>query len=147
MSAEATRGQFVRYAAVGLVSNLVLYLAYLGLTLAGIESKLAMTMLYALGVAQTFVFNKRWSFRHDGAHGPAFVRYCLTYGVGYLLNLTALFILVDVVGYPHQIVQGVMVLVLAVLLFVLQKFWVFGCAGAQRAQALSGPPGHQGGHG
>jgi putative flippase GtrA len=78
-----------------------------------------------VGVAQTFIFNKRWSFRHDGTQGAALIRYCVAYGLGYVINLAALFLFVDRFGYPHQIVQGVLVLMLAAFLFVLQKFWVF----------------------
>ncbi len=117
--------QFLRYGLVGLISNAVLYLVYLALTAVGTEPKLAMTLLYALGVAQTFMFNKHWSFRHGGKHGPAFARYCMSYGLGYVINYLALFVLVDHLGYPHQIVQGVLVLSLAVMLFLLQKFWIF----------------------
>lgn len=117
--------QFARYAMVGVASNLLLYLAYLALTTTGMDPKLSMSSLYALGVAQTFLFNKRWTFRHGGMHGPAFVRYCIAYGLGYVINLLVLVLLVDQMGYPHEIVQGVMVLSLAVMLFLLQKFWVF----------------------
>lgn len=121
----AALGQFLRYGLVGLASNAALYLGYLALTAAGMEVKLAMTLLYALGVAQTFFFNKRWSFRHGGAHSTAFMRYCMSYGLGYVINFSALLVLVDRLGYPHQVVQGVLVLLLALMLFLLQKFWVF----------------------
>jgi putative flippase GtrA len=120
-----TRGQFLRYAMVGLVSNLTLYFAYLGLTILGIEPKIAMSVVYALGVAQTFLFNRTWSFRHDGEPHGAFARYVATYGFGYLLNLAVLWITVDQMGLPHEVVQGIMILSLAVIFFVLQKFWVF----------------------
>ena len=120
-----TAGQFIRYATVGLISNALGYLLYLAFTAAGMEHKMAMTLLYGVGVAQTFFFNKRWSFRHGGMHGPAFARYCIAYGLGYVLNLLALLVLVDRLSYPHEIVQGLMVLSLAVMLFLLQKFWVF----------------------
>lgn len=125
MIGGGTRSQFIRYALVGMISNLLLYFAYLILTAVGIEPKIAMTLLYGVGVTQTFIFNKRWSFRHDGLHGPAFMRYCIAYGLGYVINLLVLIVLVDHLGYPHEIVQGVMVLSLAVMLFLLQKFWVF----------------------
>lgn len=134
---KTTIGQLIRYGIVGVASNAVGYLLYLGITAAGMEHKLAMTLLYAMGVAQTFIFNKRWSFGHGGAHGPAFLRYCLAYSIGYLLNLAALFVLVDKLGYPHQIVQGAMILTLAVMLFLLQKFWVFRSLPSLPAQ--SGP--------
>lgn len=120
-----TRGQFLRYATVGLASNLVLYLAYLGLTMMGMGPKTAMSLLYVLGVAQTFLFNRTWSFRHEGGLHGAFARYVSSYAIGYVLNFAVLWLAVDRLGMPHQIVQGVMILSLAVLLFLLQKFWVF----------------------
>ena len=55
----------------------------------------------------------------------SFARYVATYGFGYLLNLAVLWITVDQMGLPHEVVQGIMILSLAVILFVLQKFWVF----------------------
>ena len=120
-----TRGQFLRYALVGLGSNLILYLAYLLLTSFGLGHKSAMTILYVIGVAQTFLFNRTWSFRHQGGLHGSFARYVAAYAFGYLLNLAVLWIAVDRMGLPHQIVQGIMILTLAVMLFLLQKFWVF----------------------
>lgn len=122
---NTTLGQLIRYGIVGLTSNAVGYLIYLAITKAGIEHKIAMSLLYGVGVAQTFILNKRWSFRHSGAHRIAFVRYCISYSFGYFINLASLYILVDRFGYPHQIIQGMMIIVLAVMLFVLQKFWIF----------------------
>ncbi|AUB83522.1 GtrA family protein [Candidatus Thiodictyon syntrophicum] len=120
-----TIGQFFRYGIVGVLSNAVGYLLYLGMTGVGIGPKVAMTLLYAIGVAQTFVFNKRWTFRHQGHLSIAFVRYIAAYGFGYFLNLFGLLLLVDHMGLPHQLVQGAMILTLAVMLFLAQKFWVF----------------------
>jgi putative flippase GtrA len=125
MNSGSTVTQLFRYGLVGIASSGVLYLAYLELTTSGLGAKLAMSILYALGVAQTFFFNKRWSFGHEGGHGPAFFRYCASYGIGYVVNLTALLLLVDTLGFPHKIVQGVMILTIAAMLFLLQKFWVF----------------------
>jgi putative flippase GtrA len=87
-----------------------------------------MSLLYGLGVLQTFMVNKRWTFAHRGGHGAAFYRYCTAYAMGYLLNLAALYLLVDLQGYPHQIIQAIMVVLLAMMLFAAQKFWVFRTA-------------------
>lgn len=122
---RSTLGQLIRYGIVGLLSNTVGYLLYLAITAAGMEHKLAMTLLYVVGVAQTFAFNKRWSFRHDGASRTAFVRYCSAYLIGYLINLLALFVFVDLLHYSHQIVQGILIFAMAFLLFIIQKYWVF----------------------
>jgi putative flippase GtrA len=119
------RIQLSRYAIVGLASNAVGYILYLGLTALGMGHKTAMTLLFVVGVLQTFVFNKRWSFEHRGAAGGALLRYSGIYGIAYLLNLAALIVLVDTAGMPHQLVQGVLILLLAGMLFLLQKYWVF----------------------
>lgn len=131
MIVRNTLGQFSRYVAVGIGSNLLLYLAYLFLTGSNVGPKAAMSLLYALGVAQTFVFNRNWSFRHEGATHSALARYVATYAFGYFLNLAVLWFAVDRLGLPHQVVQGVMILTLAVLLFLMQKFWVFPTRSAE----------------
>lgn len=122
---KATRRQLFRYAVVGLASNLALYLAYLLLTYIGIGYKSAMSLLYAVGTSLTFVFNRNWTFGHDGHITKAFVGYVSIYAMGYLFNLLALYILVEKIGFAHQWVQGVLIFVVAILLFTLQKLVVF----------------------
>lgn len=117
--------QFIRYVIVGLGSNVFLYLAYLLLTSLGLGPKRAMTLLYAVGVLQTFLLNRRWTFDDKNEIHGTFFRYIITYALGYLFNLGLLYILVDEVGLPHQIVQGVLIFVVAIFLFLLQKYWVF----------------------
>ena len=117
--------QFIKYVIVGLISNGLLYIVYLLLTAYGLGHKTAMTLLYVLGVLQTFIFNKKWTFGNHGAVSRSFFRYCLSYALGYLVNLLALYYFVDNLLFPHEIVQGVMILFNAVMLFFLQKFWVF----------------------
>jgi putative flippase GtrA len=122
---KGTLGQLIRYGVVGLASNLIGYCLYLALTFWGIGPKTAMSILYGVGVAQTFVFNKRWTFKNKADKAPTLLRYCIAYGLGYLMNIVALLLLVDYLGWPHQGVQGAMILSLAAMLFLLQKFWVF----------------------
>jgi putative flippase GtrA len=117
--------QFVRFAVVGLASNALGFGWYLLLTWLGVGPKAAMSLLFLLGTLQTFVFNKRWSFQHDGPTRPVLLRYLAVYGFGYLVNLVMLMLLVDHAGLPHAPVQGAMIIVVAMLMFLLQKFWVF----------------------
>ena len=133
MTSNRATTQFVRFVVVGLMSNLVLYLLYLAITGIGVGSKLAMTLLYIVGALQSFLFNQRWSFGHRGRVGPAFARYVGALGMGYAVNLTGLMLFVDLLAQPHQLVQGVMVLVVAVMLFIAQRYWVFPQASASDA--------------
>lgn len=117
--------QAVRFGVVGLASNALGFCWYLLLTWLGVGPKLAMSVLFCIGTLQTFVFNKRWSFRYQGQDRMVMLRYLVTYGIGYVVNLAALVILVDYMHLRHAIVQGAMVLVVAALMFMLQKYWVF----------------------
>jgi len=39
--------------------------------------------------------------------------------------------MVDRLSYPHKVVQAGLILVLAIALFLAQKFWVFDKSGSQ----------------
>lgn len=117
--------QFFRYVAVGLGTNLFLFVLYLVLTQKGFGHLLAMTMIYFLGVAIGFVFNRAWTFTHQGNWSPAFLRYVVAYFIGYAFNLCVLYLFVDEMGFAHEPVQGTLILVTAIFLFLLQKYWVF----------------------
>jgi putative flippase GtrA len=117
--------QFIRYAAVGLASNGIGFLLYLLMTTLGFGSKVSMSLLYIVGVLQSFIFNRKWTFNYNGNKKVALFRYFLIYGFGYFINFGALVMFVDRFGYPHHWVQGGMILVVAVFIFVMQKIWVF----------------------
>ncbi len=135
MISTGTRRQFMRYATVGLASNLLLYLAYLGLTTMGLEYKTAMSLLYVSGVLLTFIANRVWSFNHSGMAHSAFVRYVIAYVLGYLLNLGLLWLAVDHMRLPHQGVQAAAIVLVAVSLFVMHKYWVFAPTSIERDAA------------
>ncbi len=119
------RIQGLRYIIVGLASNLVLYVVYLFFTMLGMGHKTAMTLLYVIGTLQTFIFNKRWTFSHVGNIQKSMMRYFAAYGGCYVLNFMLLYTFVDGLGWPHALVQGLAILLVAALLFLVQKHWVF----------------------
>jgi len=114
-----------RFAAVGIGSNVVLYLLYLILTWLGMGHKSAMSGLYLLGMVQTFLLNKTWTFAYRGNMHAALGRYLVAYALGYLLNLWMLTLFVDSMGLPHQLVQGLAIPAVAVTMFLIQRHWVF----------------------
>src|SRR4029079_11858452 len=96
MKERSIRTQLLRYTVVGLLSNAVLYGVYVLLTRLGVEPKLAMTITFALGVTQTFVMNRGWTFSYRGSGPHAYLRYWVVYGVAYAVNLLLLIVFVDV---------------------------------------------------
>jgi putative flippase GtrA len=119
------RLQSLRFGIVGLVSNIVLYLLYLLFTGVGSGHKTTMTILFVIGTIQTFIFNKRWTFGYQELKKSIFPRYVMIYSGAYLTNFVALVLFVDYLSFPHEIVQGIMIPLVAVLVFMLQRYWVF----------------------
>lgn len=119
------RLQSLRFGIVGLTSNFVLYLLYLLVVWLGTDPKLAVTLLYILGLSMTFIFNKRWSFSHRGNWRGTAVRYFSLYGILYSSNILVLMFLVDHLYYPHALVQAGVVLVFIPVVFLTQRYWVF----------------------
>ena len=117
--------QLIRFGIVGFISNLMLYFFYIILTEFKYGHKTSMTIVFLLGVTQTFIFNKKWSFSVGCNSVGYYYKYFLSYCLTYIINLIGLFLFVDILYYPHELVQGVMVIFCAFLLFIILKLWVF----------------------
>ncbi len=124
-SSKKTLRQFFSYALIGVLTNVLGYATYLGLTYLWGAPKLTMTALYLAGASIGFLANRRFTFRHDGGIGITGIRYLLAQVAGYLLNLVLLLLFVDWFDFPHQIVQAIAIVVVAIFLFVLLRIFVF----------------------
>jgi len=125
LASQTAARQLFRYAVVGVLTNVSGYGLYLLATYLGGTPKLTMTGLYAIGIALSFFANRKFTFRHDGHIGAAGIRFLFAYFLGYLLNLLLLVIFVDRMNFPHQIVQAVAVVVVALFMFFLSRLFVF----------------------
>lgn len=117
--------QFSRYVTVGVISNAMLYAAYLALTALGVPPKVAMTVTYAAGIVLSFHMNRRWTFDITLPYGRSLGRYVMLYLSGYVLNYVGLALFSDVLGLPHQLVQITIMALLAAYFFVMFRLWVF----------------------
>ena len=119
--------QLISFSVVGLSSNLVGYAVYLVLAETSLGSKLAVAILYPIGVVISYIANKRLTFRHDkGQVFSSAVRYLMVCIFGYFLNLLLIIWFVEILGFPHQIVQIMAIFLVALSSFVLLRMFVFG---------------------
>lgn len=84
-----------------------------------------MTVVFVAGASMGFVGNRRWTFSHRGDSTKAAHRFFIVYAVAYSLNFLAMWIAVDHMGLAHYLVQAVNVVVISILLFIAQKYWIF----------------------
>lgn len=117
--------QLIRYGLVGVGINLILYLGYLLIHYLGLEPKKSMSLMYLIGVSIGFYSHRQWTFAHGGDALRSIVRYVFAHLIGYFINFILLLSLVDHFGYPHELVQGAAIFVVAAFLFLVFKYWVF----------------------
>ena len=137
MASKKTFHQFCTYALIGIVTNVLGFAAYLILTYVWGAPKLTMTALYVFGVSIGFFANRRFTFEQGGSIAVTGVRYLLAQSLGYLLNLVFLLLFVDWLHFPHQIVQAISIVVVAIFLFVVLQFFVFSSSSKEAEGALS----------
>lgn len=117
--------QLLRYAVVGGVINVAAYLLYLWLTILGLGPKIAATICFVIGVTIGFVLNRAWTFQDRTYIRSTFPRYVIAYASAYIVDMVGLYLLVDLVGYRHEIVQFILIVSIAFGLFAAQKIWIF----------------------
>lgn len=120
--------QLVRYGLVGLTTNALGYLIYLLITYWGVEPKVLITFSYPTAVTIGFFGTRQWAFAHKGSVLKSGIRYFVAHFFGYLINILILLTFVDKLGYPHQWVQAAAIFVVAGVLFVVFKYFVFASA-------------------
>ncbi|RAP37462.1 hypothetical protein B1207_04625 [Legionella quinlivanii] len=117
--------QFVRYGLVGAINNLLGYLIYLLVTFLWLDPKVAITIFYPVGAITAYFGHLKYSFSYAGKKRNALMRYIITYLFSYGVNYMLLFLLSDLLGFPHQAVQVLAILVVGNLLFFMLKYFVF----------------------
>jgi putative flippase GtrA len=117
--------QVVRYGVVGVANNFLGYLIYLLVTWLWLDPKVAVSLFYPLAATMGYFSHAKFSFSHNGRHRDAIPRYIVAHVVGYLTNIILLYVFVDVLLYPHQLVQIMAMIIVAGELFLLFRYYVF----------------------
>lgn len=122
---KSTFFQLLRFSGIGVLINLSGYLLYWGVTAAGVGHKLAMSMIFSLGLLVGFFANRKLTFSHHGSGLSAGWRFLLANAIGYSINFAILLVFVDGLGMPHAIVQIFAIVVVAAFNFLSLRFFVF----------------------
>ena len=122
---KAQLAQLTKFGAVGIFNNTFGYLLYLLLTWVWLDPKVAITLLYPIGVLMGYHGHFKYSFSYQGRYSSAVARYLSAHLFGYLVNLFILFLFVDILLYPHTIIQIMAIFVVGGIQFILFKFFVF----------------------
>ena len=117
--------ELVRYVAVGLAVNGVLYGAYLLLTANLVGPKVAASLVYWMGIPLSFTSHRTLTFRATGDRLPQLVRFGILYVAVWGIDMAVLAVAVDRGHLPHAPVEAGLIVANAILLYGGQRGWVF----------------------
>ena len=117
--------QVTSYILIGIFLNISLYILFVVLIFFGIESKITISLCYALGLTFSFLLNKTFTFSNNSKTWKQLMRYLFLILCLYILNLFLLFLLVDKMSKSPTLIQGFIFISYIPITFILQKFWVF----------------------
>jgi putative flippase GtrA len=124
-SFTAMLGQVMRYGVVGVLNNLLGYLIYLLITWLWLDPKVAVSLMYPIGAVTAYFGHARYSFAYSGSPSHGIMRYAVAHVIGYGANIGMIYVLSDLLGYPHQLVQAAAIFVVAGILYLLFRYFVF----------------------
>jgi putative flippase GtrA len=110
---------------VGIANNAIGYLIYLFFTSFGSGPKMTMTCLYCIGTGLGYIGHRQITFKHKGSITKSSLIYLFAHVIGYSINFLMLHFLSDKLQLPHQWIQALAVVVVAIYLFLSLKYLVF----------------------
>jgi putative flippase GtrA len=117
------RKQLTSYGLIGIVNTLITAVTILGLTWLGVEPILANVAGFALGLLNSFILNKRLTFK--GAQNNSALPFLVSFGIAYSLNLAALIVSAPLTTVHVLLPQVAAMFTYNVVFFLLMKLWVF----------------------
>tara|TARA_Y200000002_G_C22662279_1_gene656336 strand:+ start:336 stop:728 length:393 start_codon:yes stop_codon:yes gene_type:complete len=117
--------EFLKYGSWGVVSNIAAYISYLSLTYIGIDPKLAVAVIAPFFVLLGFFVVRKYIFKSNVVIYSSIVKYVFLCIIGNLINILILYIFVDLLFFPHQIIQLVAMLIVGLLFFISMKYLIF----------------------
>ncbi len=124
----------LRYAIAGSVSTVLYFVLVVVLVeLAGLDPVVSAVAVFVLLSILVYVVNRSWVFESTRSHRSAFPRFVLVSVVGILLNATIMHATVHILHWWYVVGLGIATLVVPPTNFLLNRYWAFRQAPAQRS--------------
>jgi len=87
-------------------------------------ASIANCIAYGAGILNSFIWNRRWTFSAADRLKLRFGRFIALNGLCVVLSTTALYSLVDLLGYPYKSTWLAVMVLITLLNFLSCKYWV-----------------------
>jgi putative flippase GtrA len=123
--------QFIRFCIVGLSNTALSLVVFVIAISAGVPYLAASCGAFAAGALNGYTLNRVWTFKAGSFRAQGLVRYVFVQALGLGLNLGLLAGLVEVVNVASIPAQAMVLPVISILTFALNRRWTFGRSAQQ----------------
>jgi putative flippase GtrA len=117
---------FILYAKNGVIVNLIGYFFFILMTTFSFDPITTISITYPFGIMLSFFFHNRYTFNKVHTNRLlSILKYLFVYFIGYLINLIILIIFHNKLLFPHEVVQIFSIVVISLVLFTLNRKFVF----------------------
>jgi len=127
---SAVLRQWLRFAAVGGLNTLLSWMLYVLLEAGGVPYLLASALAFAAGAVDSYVLNRRWTFRSRARRSSEVARFAVVQAVGLATDVLLLEALVRDAGIALLVAQALVFPVASAVTFILSRQWAFSGAGS-----------------
>ena len=118
--------QFVKFGVVGVSNTLLTALTiWFLLRVFHFSDYLSNIIGYIIGLTNSFIWNKKWTFRSNLKVKDTVFKFIITFAICYLIQLGNLYILLHYTTLDSYICQLLSIVVYTIFNFLLNKYYTF----------------------
>ncbi|MWV61333.1 GtrA family protein [Helicobacter saguini] len=115
----------IKYALVGVVNTCVGFGITILLTFLGIIPEIANVIGNAVGILNSYILNKKFTFKSQNTHKRDFTRFIIAMGISYLANLAALSLCYRILHIDKYISLVIAAVIYTITGYLISKLWAF----------------------
>jgi putative flippase GtrA len=123
--------QFIRFCIVGLSNTALSLIVFVIAVSTGVPYLAASCGAFAVGALNGYTLNRVWTFKAGSFRAQGLARYFLVQGLGLGLNVGLLAALVEGLNLGSIPAQAMLLPVISILTFALNRRWTFGRSAQQ----------------
>ena len=126
MTTELRR--LVRFGTVGALNTLLTLIGFIALSHAGTPTAVASALAFAVGAANGYVFNRRWTFHSDRRGVRTVLRYVAVQGLGAAVSAGGIALVSSDLSVRHLAAEAIVLPAATLTTYVLARRLVFAAA-------------------
>ena len=118
--------QIIRYSSVGIITNAMGYILYIGVAnIIGLNPPIAAIFSGFMVIGVSYYLNKHFSFKHNSKGSNLAIKYYVLYISAILVHSFAIFLFSNILGFAHEFIAGISLIIISCSLFIIQKNILF----------------------